>query len=95
MLTLSGCLSPVSAYIVPEYLIILHSSTISFLVLLAVQGVLMSISCKSCMLYKVKYTNVSLLVISQLTFAHFHALDLCPLLPNLPTTFPRVSDDVK
>ena len=33
------------------------------------------------MLYKVKYTNVSLLVISQLfvvAFAHFHALEVCP-----------------
>ena len=36
---------------------------------------------KCCMLYKVKYTNVSLLVISQLfvvAFAHFHALEVCP-----------------
>lgn len=50
------------------------------------------------MLYKVKYINVSLLVINQLfvvAFAHFHALEVCPLLPNLPITFPRVSDDVK
>ena len=43
-------------------------------------------------------TNVSLLVISQLfavAFEHVYALEVCLLLPNLPITFPRVSDDVK